>query len=59
VQFEGLGQLKNLMISLEIEPVTCQLVACLNELCYHVPPKYAVCQVFKHPICVILAASVV
>jgi hypothetical protein len=35
VRLEGLKQLKNLMISLGIEPATFRLVAqCLNQLCY-------------------------
>jgi hypothetical protein len=37
---EGLGQLKNPVISLGIEPVTFQLIGrCLNQLRYHVPPE--------------------
>jgi hypothetical protein len=36
---EGLGQLKNAMISSEIEPETFRIVAsCLNQLRYCVPP---------------------
>jgi hypothetical protein len=38
VRLEGLGQLKNPMTSLEIEPMTFRLVAqCLNQLRYRVP----------------------
>jgi hypothetical protein len=40
VRLEGLGQLKNPMISWRIEPAKLQLVAqCLNQLRYSVPPK--------------------
>jgi hypothetical protein len=39
VWLEALGQLKNPMMSLGIEPMTFQLVAqCLNQLRYYVPP---------------------
>jgi hypothetical protein len=38
VRLEGLGQLKNPVTSLGIEPMTLQLVAqCPNELCCYVP----------------------
>jgi hypothetical protein len=36
VRLEGLGQLKNPMISSGIEPATFELVACLNQLRYRV-----------------------
>jgi hypothetical protein len=40
VWLEGLGQLKNPMTSLGIEPVTFRLVVkCLNQLCYYVHSK--------------------
>jgi hypothetical protein len=43
MRLEGLGQLKNPVISLGIEPATFRLVAyCLNQLRYRVPPAYSV-----------------
>jgi hypothetical protein len=39
VRLEGLGQLKNPMTSSGIKPATFRLVACLNQLCYRVPPS--------------------
>jgi hypothetical protein len=40
VWLEWLGQLKNPMTSLGIEPVTFRLVVkCLNQLCYYVASK--------------------
>jgi hypothetical protein len=41
VWLEELGQLKNQVISLGLEPLTFWLVAyCLNQLHYHVPQQY-------------------
>jgi hypothetical protein len=41
VRLEGLGQLKNAVASLGIEPVTFRLVAqCLSQLCYRMAKIY-------------------